>query len=197
MERELLDVLDWNLSLTEGDIMAHHEHLLSLTPPTSLSLSSLKRPRSPSRKDPFLSLELSPFCIPPPPKNASALANKTRALTTSITLPGFSSFLRNPYRYPPTSSPSSLQSSLPSVLPVTSGGERMHKRLRLATDPFGPRQPLSLTNDVRHPVPLVMEPQQRSTDIPPFQPLTLSLPWPKAFDPFFLPYIPPVSFYES
>ncbi|KAF9779618.1 hypothetical protein BJ322DRAFT_994334, partial [Thelephora terrestris] len=34
MERELLDILDWNLSLAEGDIMAHHEHLLSLTPPT-------------------------------------------------------------------------------------------------------------------------------------------------------------------
>ena len=189
MERELLGILDWNLSLAEGDIMAHHEHLLPTTP---LSITSLKRPHSPPCASPSLGLELSPFCLPPP-LNTTTLTNKTRALTSSVTLPGFSSFLNNPYKHPLASSPSSLQSSLPSILPVTSGEERAYKRPRLVTNPFIPRQPLSLRNKHRHPA---AEPLQRSADAQVFKSLRLPLPWSKAFDPFILSYIPPVSFYE-
>lgn len=198
MERELLDILDWNLSVAEGDIMAHHEHLLSLTPPTPIPIASLKRPRSPLQAVPSPGLELSPFCPPPPPprNNATGLTHKTRALTTSVTLPSISSFLNNPYRHPLASSPSSLQSSLPSVghvLPVTSEGERAFKRPRLVTNPFAPRQPLSLANKHRY---LVAEPLRRSADSQIFKSPGLPFPWSKAFDPFVLPYIPPVSFYE-
>lgn len=192
MERELLGILDWNLSLAEGDIMAHHEHLLPLTPTSPISITSLKRPRPPPCASPSLGLELSPFCLPPP-LNTTTLTNKTRALTTSVTLPSFSSFLSNPYKHPLASSPSSLQSSLPSILPVTSGEERACKRPRLVTNPVIPRQPLSLTNKHRHPA---TEQLQRSADVRVFKPLRLPLPWSKAFDPFILSYIPPVSFYE-
>ena len=194
MERELLDILDWNLSIAEGDIMAHHEHLSSLTPPPCFPLISLKRPRSLFQTDPCLGLELSPFCPPPPPNNATVLINKTRMLTSSVTLPGFSSFLRNPYRHPLASSPSSLQSSMPSVLPVTSEEERACKRPRLVTNPFTPRQPLSLTNKHRRPV---VGPPPQLADAQFFKSLGLPRAWSKPFDPFALPYIPPVSFYES
>lgn len=193
MERELLDILDWNLSIAEGDIMAHHEHLSSLTSPPSLPPTSLKRPRPLFRTDSVLGLELSPFCLPPPPNNATALANTTRALTSSVALPGFSSFLHRPYRHPLASSPSSLRSSMPSILPVTSEGERAHKRPRLVANPLSPRQPLSLTNRHRRPV---VGPLQQSTDAQIFKSLGLPWPWSNPFDPFTLPFIPPVSFYE-
>ena len=183
MERELLDILDWNLSIAEGDVMAHHEHLSSLALPPSLPLPSLKRPRS---LDP--GLELSPFCIPPPRNN------KNHELSSSVTLPGFSSLLQNPYRHPLASSPSSLQSSMPSVLPVTSEEGRECKRVRLVTNPFNLRQPLSLTNKHRRPV---GGPLQQSADGHLFRSLGFPRPWSKPFDPFVLPYIPPVSFYES
>jgi len=192
MERELLDILDWNLSITEGDIMAHHEHLSSLTSP-SLPPTSLKRPRPLFQTDPVLGLELSPFCLPPPPNNAAALASTTRALTSSVTLPGFSSFLHHPYRHPLASSPSSLRSSMPSILPVTSEGERAYKRPRLATNLVSPHQPLSLTNKHRRPV---VGPLQQSADTQIFKSLGLPWPWSTPFDPFVLPFIPPVSFYE-
>ena len=191
MERELLDILDWNLSVAEGDIMAHHERLSSLVSPPSLPLPSLKRPRPLFQAD--SGLELSPFC-PPPRHHITVLSNKTRLPATSVTLPGFSSFLHNPYKHPLASSPSSLQSSMPSVLPVTSDEGRECKRLRLVTDPFNPRQPLSLTNKYRR---LVGGPLQHSADAQVFKSLGLPRPWPKPFDPFVHPYIPPVSFYES
>jgi len=191
MERELLDILDWNLSVAEGDIMAHHEHLSSLTPPPCLPLTSLKRPLPLFQTDPGLGLELSPFCPPPPPYNAIAFVNKTRALTSSVTLPGFSSFLHNPYRHPLASSPSSLQSSMPSVLPLIPEEERACKRPRLITNPFSPRQPLSLTNKHRRPVVGLL---QQSADAQIFKSLGLPRPWSNAFDPF---VFPPVSFYES
>lgn len=192
MERELLGILDWNLSIAEGDVMAHHEYLSTLIPPPSLPLISLKRPRSLFQTD--LGLELSPFYILPPHNNPSVLANKARAQASPVILPGFSSFLRNPYRHPQASSPSSLRLSMPSVLPVTSGGERVCKRPRLGTNPFGPREPLSLTNKHRR---LVVGPLQQSTDTQIFRSLGLPRPWSKPLDPFVLPYIPPVSFYES
>lgn len=191
MERELLDILDWNLSIAEGDIMAHHEHLSFLTPPPSLPLTSLKRPRS-LQTD--LCLELSPFYVPPPQNDATILANKTRTLTSSITLPGVSSLLHNPYKHPLASSPSSLRSSMPSVLPVTSEEGRACKRPRLVTNPFNPRQPLSLTNKHRRPAAGSL---QQSADAQIFKSLGLPRSWPKPFDPFIFPYIPPVSFYES
>lgn len=194
MERDLLNILDWNLSIAEGDIMAHHEHLSPPTLSCSLPPASLKRPRSQLQKDPTPCLELSPFCPPPPANHAAVLAKRTRALTSSVTLPGFSSFLHNPYMHPPVSSLSSLQSSLPSFLPVTAEEERAHKRPRLVTNSLGPRQPLSLENNHRNPVPV---PPQQPTDPRIFKSLGLPLAWPKAFDPFVLPYIPPVSFYES
>jgi len=182
MERELLDILDWNLSIAEGDVMAHHEHLSSLALPPSLPLPSLKRPRA------LVSdLELSPFCIPSP-------RNKAHVLTPSVTLPGFSSFLQNPYRHPLASSPSSLQSSMPSVLPVTSEEGRECKRVRLVANPFNPHQPLSLTNKHRRPI---GGPVQQSAEVHIFKSLGLPRAWPNPFDPFVLPYIPPVSFYES
>lgn len=193
MERELLAILDWNLSVAEGDIMAHHEHLSTLTPPPSLPMTSLKRPCSLFQMDPGLGLELSPFCPPPPPNHATALADRTRPLISSIILPGFSSFLHNPYRHPLASSPSSLQSSMPSVLPVISEEERACKRPRLVTNSFAPRQPLNLTNKHRRPI---VGPQQQSAGARMFRSLALP-PWSKPFDPFVLPYIPPVSFYES
>jgi len=193
MERELLDILDWNLSVAEGDIMAHHEHLSSLPPPISLPLTSLKRPRSLFQTD--TGFEPSPFCPLLPPNNATTLANKTRALTSSsVTLPGFSSFLHNLYRHPLASSPSSLQSSMPSVLPVTSEEERPCKRPRLVTNPFSTRQPLGLTNSHRRPA---AGPLQQSAEAQILKSLGLPRPWSKSFDPFLLPYIPPVSFYES
>lgn len=194
MERELLDLLDWNLSIAEGDIMAHHEHLSFLTPPPSLPPTSLKRPRCLFQTDPVLSLELSPFCPPPQVNNPAALVHKTRALTSSVTLPGFSSFLRNPYRHPLASSPSSLQSSMPSVLPATSAEERVYKRPRLVTNPSSPRQPLNLTNKHRLPV---ARPLQQSPDSRILRSLGLPRPWFKPIDPFILPYIPHVSFYEA
>ena len=192
MERELLDILDWNLSIAEGDVMAHHEHLSFPTPPPPLPVTSLKRPRSLLQTD--RGLELSPFYIPLPQSNATALANKTRALTTPITLPGFSSLLHNPYRHPLASSPSSLQSSMPSVLPVTSEEGRARKRPRFVTNPLSPRQPLSLTNKHRRPG---MGSLQQSADGQIFRSLGSPRLWSKPFDPFVLPYIPPVSFYES
>lgn len=196
MERELLDILDWNLSVAEGDIMAHHEHLSSLTPPPCPPLTSLKRPHSLFQTDPGLGLELSPFCPPPPPNNATTavLVNQTRVLTSSVALPGFSSFLHNPYRHPLASSPSSLQSSMPSVLPLIPEEERACKRPRLIGNQFGPRQPLSLTNKHRRPVVGLL---QQSADAQVFMSLGLPRPWSKPFDPFVFPYIPPVSFYES
>ena len=194
MERELLDVLDWNLSIAEGDIMAHHEHLSSLILPPSLPLTSLKRPRPFFPTDPGLGLEHSPFCLPPPPNNPTPLTNVTRALTSSVTLPGFSSLLRNPYRHPLASSPSSLQSSMPSAFPLTCTEERACKRPRLVTNSFSPRQPLNLTN--KHRLPAVGSLQQ-SPDTHILRSLGLPRPWFKPFDPFVLPYIPPVSFYES
>lgn len=192
MERELLDILDWNLSVAEGDIMAHHEHLSSLTPPPPCPPPvSLKRPRCLFQADPGLCLELSPFCPPPPSSRPTVLAGKTSSLTCSVTLPGFSSFLHNPYRHPLASSPSSLQSS---AFPVTSEGERMCKRPRLVANQFSPRQPLSLTNKHRR---RVAAPLQQSHGGQIFNPLALARPWLNPFDPFILPYIPPVSFYES
>lgn len=193
MERELLSILDWNLSIAEGDIMAHHEHLSSPTPP--LLPVSLKRPGSHLQKDASFGLDPSPFCPPPPPNNAALLANRTRALTSSVTLPSFSSFLCNPYGHSPTPLSGSLQSSLPSLLPATSGEERANKRPRLVVNTLGLHQPQSLENyKHRHPVP---EPLQQSTDPRIFKSLGLPLAWPKAFDPFAFPYILPVSFYET
>ena len=192
MERELLGILDWNLSVAEGDVMSHHEHLSFPTAPPSLPPTSLKRPRPLLQAD--AGLELSPFYIPPPRNDAAALANKTRTLTTSVTLPGFSSLLHNPYRHPLASSPSSLQSSMPSILPVTSEGERACKRPRFVANPLSPRQPLSLTNKHRRPG---MGSLQQPADAQIFKSLGSPRPWPKPFDPFALPYIPPVSFYES
>jgi len=191
MERELLQVLDWNLSIAEGDVMAHHEHLSSLTPPPCPALTSLKRPRCFFQPDPSLGLEHSPFYLAPPPNNPTPLTNKTRALTSSVTLPAFSSLLRNPYRHPLASSPSSLQSSMPSVFPLME--ERACKRPRLITNSFNPHQALNLTS--KHRLPAVGPPQQ-SVNSQIFKSLGLPRPWFKPFDPFVLPYIPPVSFYE-
>lgn len=173
--------------------MAHHEHLSPLIPPRPLPPVSRKRPRSHFQGDANLGLEPSPFCPPPPlPGNPTVLASRTRALTTSVTLPGFSSFLHNFHRHPPVPS---LQPSFPSLLPmpVTSGEERPHKRPRLVPHPLGPRQPLGLENNRRHPV---SKPLQRSIDPRIFNSLGLSSAWPKSFDPFIFSYIPPMSFYE-
>ena len=159
MERELLAILDWNLSVAEGDIMAHHEHLSSLNPPPSLPMASLKRPRPPFH--PGSAFEFPPFCPPLPQNNDHVLANKTHALTSSVTLPDFSSFLRNLYKHPLASSPSSLQSSMPCVLPLTSEEERVNKRPRLVKNPFSPHQPPRLTNEHRR---LVGAPLQQSAD---------------------------------
>lgn len=194
MERELLDILDWNLSVAEGDVMAHHEHLSNLAPAPCPPPISLKRPRCLFQADPGLCLELSPFCPLPPSNQAATVTVKTRTLTCSVTLPGFSSFLHNPYRHPLASSPSSLQSSMPAAFPVTSEGERMCKRPRLVGNSFSPRQPLSLTNKHRR---RIGAPLQQTPSGQLFNPLALSRPWLDPFDPFILPYIPPVSFYES
>jgi hypothetical protein len=185
MEREFLNILDWDLSIAEGDIMAHHEHLSSPTPPSSLVPVSLKRPRSQFQKDVRLGLEPSPFCPPPPPPNNGALlASKTRALTSSVTLPGFSSFLNNPHNLPPAPPLCSLQSSWPFLLSVTSGEERAHKRPRLVTHPPCPRQPLSVERRCWHPIP---RPLQQSSDPRILNSLRIN--------PFIIPYIPHVPFY--
>lgn len=203
MERELLDILDWNLSVAEGDVMAHHEHL-SPTPAPCPPPTSLKRPRCLFQADPGLCLELSPFCPLPPSNQATTVTVKSnrpttvtveaRSLTCSVTLPGFSSFLHNPYRHPLASSPSSLQSGKAVAPAVTSEGERVCKRPRLVANTFSPRQPLSLTNKHRR---RVAAPLQQAPGGQIFNPLALSRPWLDPFDPFILPYIPPVSFYES
>lgn len=191
MERELLDILDWNLSIAEGDIMAHHEHLL-LTTPQPAPPVILKRPRSSFQTVSGLGLELSSFCPPIPWNDATAPANTTRALTSSVTLPGISSFLHQPHRHPSGSSQSSLQ--LPSILSVTSGEERPCKRPRLIENLFNTRQPLSMANKYRHSLATM---PRRPANAQIFEPGELSFPWSKAFDPFIFSYIPPVSFYES
>jgi hypothetical protein len=193
MERELLNILDWNLSIAEGDIMAHHEHLLTPTSPPPLVPVSLKRPHSPFYADPSIGLALSPFCPLPRPNSTTVLTNKTRMLTSSVTLPSFSSFLHNPYGHPRTSSSPSLPSSLPSALPVTLREERACKRPRLVSNPLSPRRPLSRAN--KH-LRLVAGSLQQSADAQIFKSLGFPLPWSKAFDPFVLPYIPSVPFYE-
>ena len=190
MERELLNILDWNLSIAEGDIMAHHEHLSPPLPPQSLPPPSLKRPPPQFQKGPSFGLEPSMFCPPPPPNNSAILTSRTRELTTSVTLPGFSSFLCDPRYHVPAPSQGSHRSSFPPLPPVASGEERAAKRPRLVMNPLGPLQPLSLENNQRHPMPGLLQP---SADPQIFKSLGLSLT--KAFEPF-LP-IPPVSFYES
>ena len=193
MERELLGILDWDLSIAEWDLMAHHEHLSPPAPtPTLPSSLSLKRCRSQFEKEAGIGLELSPFCPPPQQNNATALASKTRALTSSVTLPGFSSFLHNPVTHPPAPSPGSLRLLPPSIQSVTWRAVRP----RLATNQPGPRQPLRRENKQWHPVAKPLQQQTNPQTLQTSKPLGFPLTWPQVFDPF-LPYIPPVSFYQS
>jgi hypothetical protein len=82
---------------------------------------------------------------------------------------------------------------MPSILPVTLEEGRACKRPRFLPNPLSPRQPLSLTNKHRRPGMGL----QRSANGQIFKSPGSPRSWPKPFDPFALPYIPPVSFYES
>jgi hypothetical protein len=44
IEREFLDVLDWDLSIKESDIIQHHESIISLQPRRSFRRSSYRPP---------------------------------------------------------------------------------------------------------------------------------------------------------